>query len=305
MRVALLLTGRTEWKGLPVALHNLFPAHEFYALPDQATFHSTGPFDGFTSSALSQKHENDDGYLPERATDLVGRAAQEALGDGLHREAADLVMVLDDLELPNLHQPDRVARVFRKAVARHLAELQGSRARTTTALRQRVSFHLVVPMIEAWFFADPAALATAGVSREAAPIVDADLEAFRAHDVAYLAATEDDCPCWLATKRTQKHRPKWLGAGPRTGHPKGYLQWLCIDGGLKTCTTYDESDAGGRALAGLRLSALLARPSSEFRYLRAFLADLAWALGEAPINEISPRPVTSLIERPHNVLRNL
>jgi hypothetical protein len=109
MRVALLPTGRTEWHGLSDALRRLFPSHDFYVLPEELVFHSTGPFDGFTSFSLTAKHEGE--YLPENATNLVGRAAQEALGDGSRREPADAVVVLDDLELANRQQPDRVVRV--------------------------------------------------------------------------------------------------------------------------------------------------------------------------------------------------
>lgn len=305
MKVALLPTGRTEWYGLPEALQRLYPGHEFYALPDETGFRSTGPFGGFTSNPLSQRNEDDAEYLPENATDLVGRAAQEALGDGPHREAADAVMVLDDLELANRHQPDRVTRVFRKAVERHLVGLQGSRTRTAKALKQRVSFHLVVPMIEAWLFGDPAALVTAGVPAGVSPMVDSDLESYRTSDPAYLAAAETDCPCWIETERPRKHRPKWLVPG-REHHPKGYLQWLCIDGRLKNCTTYSESDSGARALAALDWSGLLARPIEQVRYLRAFLADLAEALNEPPVVEAKPAPATSLHARPSaNVLRNL
>jgi hypothetical protein len=53
MKVALLPTGRTEWRGLPDALHRLFPEHEFYALPEPDVFGSTGPFEGVTSSTLT------------------------------------------------------------------------------------------------------------------------------------------------------------------------------------------------------------------------------------------------------------
>lgn len=207
-------------------------------LPEADVFHSTGPFDGFTSSTLTLKHEDE--YLPENAMNLVGRAAQEALGDGPHRESADVVVVLDDLELANRHQPDRVARVFRRAVEHHLKELQGARMRTENALRERVSFHLIVPMIEAWFFGDPQALRAAGVPAGVAPILSQEgLEDFRTLDLQYECASEADCPSWIAKGRKKADRPKWLGA-QRERHPKGYLQWLCRDGAAKDCTSYDE-----------------------------------------------------------------
>ena len=311
MRVALLLTGRTEWHGLPAALRRLFPEHEFYAVPTREEVESHPdrfPYDGFTSNELTQKSED---APPESAILLVERAAQEALGDR-HRVAADVVMVLDDVELCNTHQPDRVVRVFRSAVEHHLAELQGARTRTATVLREKVSFHLIVPMIEAWFFGDSSALATAGMPLAGVPLLAAlDVEAFQTNDAAYLGATEEICPCWIS-KRIRKNRPKWLGTLLRDKHPKAYLQWLCLDGSQRNCTTYDETENGGRALTGLRWGTLLEQPSSQLRYLRAFLADLADVLGEDPTtgavveDPAAPVPATRLSARPQtHVVRNL
>lgn len=36
MRVAVIPTGRAEWRALPQALQTLFPDHEFYAVPTEA-----------------------------------------------------------------------------------------------------------------------------------------------------------------------------------------------------------------------------------------------------------------------------
>lgn len=313
MRVALLPTGRTEWNGLPGALQRLFPAHEFYAVPtpeEVVSYPDRFPYDGFTSNELTQKSEDSP---PESAILLVERAAQEALGDR-HRAAADVVFVIDDVELCNTHQPDRVVRVFKSAVNHHLTEIErlGAHARTATVLRERVSFHLIVPMIEAWFFGDSDALATAGMPPTAAPVLAVpDVEAFQTHDAAYLAATEVLCPCWTV-KRIKNNRPKWLGNSARDKHPKGYLQWLCMDGSQRNCTSYNETTNGGRALAGLRWATLLGQPSSQVRYLRAFVADLADALGEDPTTGAivedpgAPAPATRLSARTRaHVIRNL
>jgi hypothetical protein len=304
MRVALLPTGRTEWHGLPDALRRLFPEHEFYALPEPAVFRSTGPFDGITSSPLTERHEG--AYLPEAATLLIGRAAQEALGDR-RRAPADAVVVLDDLELANRTQPERVARVFRRAAERHLADLRDARGRTAAALRDRVSFHLIVPMIEAWFFADRQALRIAGVPDGVEPILGSDgLEDFRAIHLAYATATELECPRWIAKGRRKADRPKWLGE-QRQRHPKGYLQWLCRDADAKDCTSYDESRSGAEALKALDWPALLDNPG--LRYLHALVEDLAAALEEPvpPTRPAAASPAaTCLSRRPQDhVLRNL
>jgi len=307
-----LPTGRMEWGGFPTALRRLFPDHEFYAVPTPAEIRSNPdgfPYDSFTSITLTSKHEADP---PEAARELVRRAAQEALGDR-RREAADIVVVLDDLELANADQPDMVTRVFRSAVKLHLAELhwQGKfHARTEQVLKERVSFHLIVPMIEGWLFADRGALTVAGVASELQVFAEPDLESFLTNDLAYLGATDNDCPCWVL-KRRKKHRPSWLGAFARERHPKGYVQWLCLDGAAKNCTRYSESTSGSQALSGLRWDHVLARSGSPWRYLRALLADLSDAVGEPPTLHAGedpepPIPSTRLSARPvDHVLRNL
>lgn len=337
MNVAFLPTGRTEWEGLSKAFGSLFPAHEFHVLPSKAemdSYPNDYPYPGFTSNPLREKDEESP---PEAAVELIQRAAQEALGDR-NVDAADLVIILDDVEPANIRQPDRVARVFRAAAKKHLDELRDRREpqrvqeRTRDALRTRVSFHLLVPMVEALFFADPAALRAAGVPAElsAAFAGDRDPEDFNVDDTEYLSATEADCPCWLSlpSGRQKKLRPKWLGLPEwypwppreapipeqerrllwRRGHPKGYLQWLCRDGSRKNCTTYDEVERGGNALKSLDWRAVFGRPAHHSQYLRALLADVANALGAAfePWLSGSLATVTSpFVLRNDPILRNL
>ena len=285
MRVAVLPTGRTEWYGLARALGRLFPGHTFYSLPTAAEVASNPdgfPLAGFTSVPLKDSHEQDP---PEAARELVARAAQEALGD-LRSAAADLVLIVDDVELPNMGQPARVVSVLRGAARAHLDGLRdtGHRAKTAAALRDKVSFHLAAPMIEGWFFADADALARAGVPSGANIQFAAatDPEAFATYDPAYLAATEADCPALAAlspqSKKT-KQRPKWLGSLPRESHPKGYLQWLCREPAANSCTSYSESQSGARALAEISWSRLLGRPAAHFGLLRALVEDLEAGLG--------------------------
>lgn len=311
MKVAILPTGRMEWKALPSALNRLFPEHEFYAVPEQHLFDSKGPFDGVTSSRLTL------GPTPQNAITLIEKAAQEALGDRT-RPAADLVVIVDDLELANLDQPGTVMEVMKHAATHHLGCDRVSRVatihdRTTTALANKVSFHLAVPMIESWLFGDPEALATAGVPRHPGPLlVGPHLEDFYTGDPGYLAAGENDCPQWNARGKKRKERPKWLGQD-RARHPKGYLQWLCRDGQAASCTGYEEMHGGAAGLGALRWEALLAQPGLS--YLAAMLEDLTFKLGGKTLSGLIPatqmgdtaqRAVTSLQRRPaHNVLRNL
>jgi hypothetical protein len=185
-------------------------------------------------------------------------------------------------------------------------------------LREQVSFHLSAPMIEALFFADVTALTTAGVPDAAAvaSVVQCDPEDFRTADPAYLVATAAECPCWSRlpesttkeSKRKRKLRPKWLGAA-RERHPKGYLQWLCRDREARTCTRYQESEHGGRALAGLCWDAVLARPDEQLRFLRALVADLEDGLEQVPsagtVTEVQAPETSRFSPRRCPVLRNL
>jgi hypothetical protein len=258
--------------------------------------------------------EEQEANPPESARELVVRAAQEALGDR-RREAADLVLVVEDVELKNQHQPERVVSILRKAVEKHLEELDrtGSHERTRAALRDKVSFHLVAPMIEAWLFADPQALVRAGVSAET-PVYfseETDPEAFKTEDGAYLAATEADCPALAAlpAKKKKAYRPKWLGSMPRERHPKGYLQWLCRAPADRSCTRYAETEGGGPALAGIRWEILVSRPDAHFAFLRALIEDLEDGLGGPSANGPVGGVVSNLTARscvPRDaVLRNI
>lgn len=311
MKVAILPTGRMEWNALPGTLSRLFPEHEFYAVPEQQLYDSKGPLDGFTSSRLRP------GQPYQNAVGLIEKAAQEALGDR-KRAAADLVIILDDLELANSDQPEAVTAVMKDAVDLHLGCDRVSRVaaildRTKTVLSNKVSFHLAVPMIESWLFADPEALATAGVPPHPGPqLVGPCLEDFHTGDLGYLDATEQTCPQWSSRGGRKKDRPKWLGQD-RARHPKGYLQWLCRDGEAANCTSYDEARGGAAGLKALRWETLLAQPGLS--YLAAMLEDLAFRLGDATLSRMVPatqladtarQAVTSLSRRPeHHVLRNL
>ena len=315
MKVAVIPTGRTEWQGLAPALGRLFPGHDFYCLPTQAEVSSSPnqyPYAGITSHRLSEQSEREP---PEAAADLVARAIQEAIGDR-RRTAADLVIIIDDLELYNADQPERVVAVVRRAAQVHLESLgtTGIEARVRAALREKISFHLVAPTIEAWFFADQQALRNAGVTPDTNVVFDAatDPERFETNDPQYLAATEQDCTvlATLTSAKKKKLRPKWLGALSRGRHPKGYLQWLTRDPNAKGCTRYSETKSGGPALAALDWSAVFSdRPHGHLGYLRALIEDLEDGLGaEAKGGPFTPTAAKltsrhTLPEAP--ILRNL
>lgn len=117
MRVAILGTGRMELRGVPHALDALFPGHEFH--PVYENLDDLKPFDSFTSSdqplTLTQTNTNLVAIVEAMAAELV---------PGRKRRAPDLLVVLEDLELPNRCRPEVVVQVFRDATARHVAGLR-------------------------------------------------------------------------------------------------------------------------------------------------------------------------------------
>ena len=313
MRVAILPTGRLEWKGLPTALERLFPGHTFTAVPSAAEVEvdpNCYPLKGFTDSTLGANHEAEP---PPVAVNLVQRA-YGAVHAGQPEQSFDLALIVDDLELFNAHQPDRVVQVMRAAALAFLNRFQTPkmRSRVATVLRQQVSFHLAAPMVESWFFGDPDSLKRAGVPHGVTVCFGAtdDPERFVTNDPDFLTAAQADCPALMAmpTSRQKKLRPKWLGALPRERHPKGYLQWLCRAPTLECCTTYSETHAGVDALKSLSWGALLSRPN-QLGMLRSLIEDLSDALGSPPSAPLAPGAVFPLPSRhalpPSPTLRNL
>jgi hypothetical protein len=329
MKVALLPTGETEWAGLARALGRLFPTHEFVTLPLHEDRDRREPqlLGGFTSATLSNADIEEP---PGNAIELVQRAAFEAIPTRNSRNSYDLVVIIDDVELANRNQEQLIVNVMRAAALQYIRkEVRGpTQATAESTLRERVSFHLVRPMIEAWFFADPGALANAGVPPGTLPrlLPDCDVEAFQTNDDAYARASHDNCtarcsasPQLQQQKSFKKRRPKWVSSQQRELHPKGYLQWLCMDPAHINCTTYDETEKGATALANLdwvQLAAHANPPSSDgqpaqdgcFRFLRAMVHDLEGVLGPAGVKfEAPPHSTpTALRYAPRDrVLRNI
>lgn len=289
MHVALLTTGRMELVGLPTALGRLFPGHEFTSVPRMVG--SNEPWDGFTSAPLPIANPK----APTNLDKLVAAMAA-TLVPGRRGDPPDLLVLLDDLELANAHQPAVVVAELRSAVQRHLASLDsGLATRVSAALRDRASFHLAAPMAESWLFADPAGPGNAGAPPAHLPprlVANVDPEQFHTDDPAY--DVDDGCTCarWTdlselqQSQRSKTEQPEWLKA-QRQQRPKSYLAWLARDPSAKKCSTYREvhptlgQPSGARALAGLDWEAALGN-ATHMTYLRSLVLDLADALN-APV----------------------
>jgi hypothetical protein len=310
MRVALLPTGKMELAGLPPALKSIFPTHDFYAICMRPQ--DNEPFDGFTSSRVAPDAPNGnlDKIVEQMAAELVpGRG-----GDAPH-----LLIVVDDLEVVNRDQPAAVVAAFRRATVRHVEglRLQERNPRLANEVRDallaKASFHLAVPMVEAWLFADPGAPRNAGVPPERLPPsweAARDPEDFATQDPVYLADDCSACTVWRALqppKKQKDHNPFWHNKEHRDVHPKAFLAWLCRDPEKKSCSRYRETHEGANALRNLDWTAALRNPE-HCTYLRAMVEDLADGLGERPAFPLDGHasPLTSHRERRDpQVLRNI
>lgn len=208
MRIAVIPTGRMEWNGLPRAFDALFPGHNFYCVPtqreideDQVDF----PIDGFTSVDVTRLLGK-----PNNADKLLQRAVAEVVGDR-RRVAADMCVILDDVEICNQTQVEVIIEVMREAVARFLDTVRNNsrqHARFQTALQQQVSFHLASPMIESWVFADPVGPYRAGVpnTQNISWHASLDPECFQTTDAVYMNDEGEYCTCWRQlTEKNKKN----------------------------------------------------------------------------------------------------
>jgi hypothetical protein len=223
-------------------------------------------------------------------------------------------VVLEDLELANRGNAAMVVEHVRQSALRVVQGL-GPAAKPETVrrlLRERVSFHLAVPMPESWFFGDPAVLERAGVPKGRSPLLCAgrDPEDFFSADPDYHSDDGAQCTTWVERGRgTGKGdvRPFWL-IDRRREHPKAYLSWLARHPLPGDCTGYKETKQGARALRHLRWATVLAN-GAWFSYLRALIRDLEGALGGGAVG-IGPggeeAPLTSIHRLPAGpILRNL
>lgn len=306
--VALVVTGRLEFRGLARALERLFPGTAFYI---SRSLLETDLKDSTSSRVDPERNAKDaaEGDLPA-IDDLVEHLAASLYG----RRAADFSVLVEDVELANRANEANVLLSTRESVARHLEKVAGRRdgpRDLAERLQGRASFHLFDPMVEAYFYDDPTAFAVAqgGLGRISHRVGGRDPERFEVDapaDPDYFADV-GECP---RHRRPKERRCPWGGTA-RGEHPKKYLKYLCREGPPNEfCSTYHETHGGADALAGLNWNRLLATPGSA-PFLRALVEDLADALEQAPALHTWPAGLTSeaptaLSRAPRErVLRNL
>lgn len=306
-RVALIVTGDAEFAALHRSLQRAFPTLEFvrHASPPGQ------PMDGFTSNRL----RGDDPVLARPTPDGIAMLSplaklidQLVLGvhPGRNGVPYDHAVLIDDLELDNTDQPERVVAHVRAAIpARIDAQWpsQALRDRVRATVRERCSFHLLCPMLEGYFFCDEDALDRAGRVAGRASLVDGRrIEDFAVDDPTYAEVPLPEG----ATKRTMKS--DWRRSPERRArHPKKYLQYLCdpsLDGG----TRYDEATTGAQALSSLAWPAVLSA-ERDVRFVRSLFADLARiaapAVGVTVPDDLTCAPPTARFAARDRVLRNV
>jgi hypothetical protein len=230
---------------------------------------------------------------------VVDRLAQSLVAvtdPGRDGTRPDLVIAVDDVEVVNLDQIEVVVAQLREAVRRHLETFPWPKAsrrdQVTERLREHCSFHLMCPMLEAYFYGEAAALQRAGARRPS--LVDAlniDVEDFETADEEFLSAPEGK------TYWAKAHRQK---------HPKRYLEYLCDPEGTPESAArykYRETDGGAKALRTLDWAGAFSL-DTRARLARSLFADLALALDVENPFPGTCHPLTSQPGR-DAVLRNL
>ncbi|HYU81457.1 MAG TPA: hypothetical protein VFA31_01835 [Candidatus Polarisedimenticolia bacterium] len=269
--IGLITTGQCEHQALAPSLQRVFAEAdvEFISLfrdptPALTTGHLDYPAPVSTTA-------------PTHIDKFVGRMAAQIFA----RNAPDFVFAIDDLELANIATPANVTRLMHDAAVRALGTVPVHDQ--IARLQTRCSFHLLCPMVEAYFFGEPAALVRAGARRPPILLESKQLEAFETADIGYEGPPDEARHDWRTPDR---HR-----------HPKRYLRFLADPG------EYRETRGGHAALATLDWSQVFAYPPPEIAFARSLFDDLAHALG---VPNPFPGPIHPLTAfKTGGALRNL
>jgi len=191
-----------------------------------------------------------------------------AMFDEVFHSKADLVVVIDDVELHNLDQEMVIAEHFREAIESAFRKKgYNQEQRYRKILREKCSFHLLKPMIESYFFGYLTSLYEAGVSASIKPrlVHDTDVELFE---------TNDSDPNWVNecrdenTKKVSNNINWWH----YEKHPKHYLEHLIerSDPGM----IYNETEHGKRALEKIAWNNV-PKIKSDTPFIRSLFEDIA------------------------------
>jgi hypothetical protein len=236
--IKLIVTGDSEKNALHKSLQSCFPAHT--KIGDLVVWDTPRKADGVTNFRIQS------GRPSRSMTTLVNVMFTEALQskqpDGT---APDFVIVIDDVELGNVGREDFVVHAFRLAVDAKLAELRSANSlvefqQIQTRIQRCCSFHLLCPMVEAYFFADPKTLTSGGVSADKHPVL------VHPTDVEQFDAILDSHPDWQSSCQLKNTQQKAKNPWWRTErHPKHYLTHLLS---ISQAPAYHETTLGARMI---------------------------------------------------------
>jgi hypothetical protein len=256
--IRFIVTGDLERAAIVASLSRLFPPQT--AAGELVEWLRPRKVHGATTRRLQADREPDAGMR------ALARAMVAEAWEGAGSKPADLVIVVDDVELHNFDQRGLICEHFRTAVERELERRakvlgMGAEQRMRNCLRERCSFHLLCPMVEAYLFGDRHALRRAGCGPGVRPrLVNQDVEEFESTDPQWL-------PHCRTTNRRQADPPMPMPWWREERHAKHYLEHLAERSGAH----YDEVVAGVAAFSRLDWRQVAASGGP---------APLAWSLFE-------------------------
>lgn len=235
--IRFIVTGDLERAAIVPSLDRLFPQQT--AAGEPVEWLRPRKVHGATTRRLRADQE------PDRGMKALARAMFAEAWEGAEGKPADLVIVVDDVELHNFDHRGLICDHFRAAVEHELERRGPLNMRTEQRMRDRLreqcSFHLVCPMVEAYLFGDRQALNRAGCSAEVAPLLSRpQVEEFESSDPQWL-------PYCRARNGQQAAPPMPMPWWREERHAKHYLEHL-----VERCGAYyDEVTEGVAAFSRL------------------------------------------------------
>lgn len=300
-KIKLVVTGDLERAALHTALAAHFPSQRNgkdieWCRPRQTYGVTSGPPQPPPGRVW------DTGWDPERPVAERRETRMEKLARAaiVEVEYADqtLVVVVDDAEIGNMannaaHVVDGFCVAVQNVVNRRYED-PADRSRLRERLREQLSFHLLMPMVEAYFFVGRRPLDLLGIPRSVVPaLASRDVEAFETTDPEWLPT------CAEENLRRNTTDPWWR----HERHPKHYLDALRDRSRLGVYS--ETSPEAQQALHGVEWGT---GASDGLRFVRALFGDLAaWFDVDNPLGagetagETQPERATRPDQR---VLRN-
>lgn len=269
--IKLIVTGDSEKKSLHKSLQKQFPTHT--ANGDFVVWDAPRKADGVTNFRVQA------GPPSRSMTKLVDVMFAEVLvSKQPNGTRPDFVIVLDDVELGNVGREDFVVRSFQTAVGVKLTTLQGEYSAAEfqeiqTRIQSCCSFHLLSPMVEAYFFADPITLTSGGVVAGNHPML------VHPTDVEKFDASPDPHIQWQSSCQIKNLQQKLINPWWKTEcHPKRYLAHLLS---VSAAPAYHETTLGANMIEATNWSTVSKTPTDS-PIISALFEDIWKWFGKIP-----------------------